>query len=175
MDFKKLRRRCEDRLKALDLPQPFTVDAFRSSLEAQRHRLILLRPVTSTVGPWGLWVALPSTDLIFYEEATTSLHQQHIILHELCHLICDHRTPIVAPAEVRQLLFPDLNIETVERILRRSGYLAEEEQEAEMLASLILERTPFTVSTNESFVDRQHADLLGRLASSLEANREEPG
>ncbi|HLI52105.1 MAG TPA: hypothetical protein VKU87_09920 [Thermomicrobiaceae bacterium] len=113
--------------------------------------------------------------MIFYEEATTPLHQEHIILHELCHLVCDHQAPIVAPAEVRQLLFPDLNLETVERILRRSGYLAQEEQEAEMLASLILEQVPLTDSTKETVVDQQNAGLLERLAFSLEAKREESG
>ena len=173
MDFRKLRLRCEARIEQLDLPVPFNARVFCSMLAAKRDRPIVLRPVTSTAGPWGLWVALPGTDLIFFEQATTPLHQEHIILHELCHLVCDHRAPTVAPAEVHQLLFPDLQSETIERVLRRAGYNVEEEREAEMLASLILERVPLADSHDESPPSPEDADLLERLASALETTWEE--
>jgi len=173
MDFRKLRLRCEARLEELDLPVPFSARMLCSMLEDKRGRPIVLRPVTSTAGPWGLWVALPGADLIFFEQATTPLHQEHIILHELCHLVCDHQAPTIAPAEVHQLLFPDLQIETIERVLRRAGYTGEEEQEAEILASLILERFPLADSNEEMESDPKEAELLKRLASSLETTREE--
>lgn len=175
MDYKKLRTRCEARLKTLDLPAPFSTRAFCAMLAAKRGRPIVLRSVTSTSGPWGLWVALPGVDLIFFEQATTPLHQEHIILHELCHLVCDHRTPAVAPAEIHQLLFPDLDTGTVERVLRRAGYMVDEEQEAEMLASLILERFPLADSQADTALDPNDAALLRRLASSLETKCEECG
>ncbi|CAM5323089.1 hypothetical protein SAVIM338S_00795 [Streptomyces avidinii] len=40
-------------------------------------------------GPVGLWLNLPDADVIIVQERTTRLHQDHIILHELCHLKAD--------------------------------------------------------------------------------------
>ncbi|WP_449480525.1 hypothetical protein [Streptomyces avidinii] len=37
----------------------------------------------------GLWLNLPDADVIIVQERTTRLHQDHIILHELCHLKAD--------------------------------------------------------------------------------------
>ena len=163
MDFRTLRLRCEAQLEALELPVPFSAHAFSSVLAAKRGRPILLRPITSAAGPWGLWVALPTRDLVFFEQATTPLHQQHIIVHELCHLVCDHRAPTIASDEVRQLLFPDLQVETIERVLRRVGYKAEEEQEAEMLASLVLERVSYRSTQPPISGDPLAAEIRGRL------------
>jgi hypothetical protein len=64
---------------------------------------------------------------------------------------------------VRQLLFPDLQIETIERVLRRVGYKAEEEQEAEMLASLVLERVSYGSTQPPISGDPLAAEIRCRL------------
>jgi hypothetical protein len=51
--------------------------------------------------------------------------------------------------------------------------MAEEEQEAEMLASLILERFSLADSHEQMSLNTEHAELFERLASSLETKREE--
>ena len=38
-------------------------------------------------GPFGLWLNTPSADYILYQAETTPAHQQHIIAHELGHLL----------------------------------------------------------------------------------------
>jgi hypothetical protein len=138
--MKQVRRACEARLRGLSLPDPFSVRALCSSVAAQRARPIRLMPVTGNHGVWGLWVATDSADLIFYENATTWPHQEHIILHELSHLLCDHYPAPLSLAEHTRLLLPDLDPEMVRRVLGRTTYSAIEEQEAELLASLIWQR-----------------------------------
>jgi hypothetical protein len=168
MDLKRLRQRCETRLRELDLPVPFDIDAFCGVLGTRRGRPIRLCPVTSRAGPWGLWAAGSDADYIFYEQATSPLHREHIILHEASHLICNHRPVAVSEEEGSRLLFPDLDVETVKRVLGRVAYSGDEEREAELLASLILQRAGSGVASHSRTADPEHAALLDRLGSALE-------
>jgi hypothetical protein len=167
MELKTLRRRCEARLRELDLPAPFSARAFSHSLAARRGRPIRLQPLESPAGLTGAWVATTTADYIFYEEATSPLHQRHIILHELSHLLCGHDAVPVLETEFSQLLLPDLQADMVERVLRRAAYSNEEEQEAELLASLILERVAASPPPDAPALDPDAAALLSRLEASL--------
>ena len=69
-----------------------------------------------------------------------SVHQRHIIAHELSHLLWEHRPTAVSEAEVGQLLLPEADPALVQHLFRRADYSQVEEAEAELLASLILER-----------------------------------
>ncbi|MFG1949402.1 hypothetical protein [Nonomuraea sp. NPDC048826] len=138
--FRRLRRTCEARLESLPLPEPFTAEALCAQVAAQRGRPIRLLPMTRSSGVCGMWVSAGDSDLIFYDQVTTSPHQQHIILHELSHLLCDHYpSGATSPDQWRHLL-PDLDPRMVHRVLGRTTYTDVEEQEAELLASLIQAR-----------------------------------
>ncbi|MGZ3145675.1 hypothetical protein ACVDFE_27520 [Lentzea chajnantorensis] len=136
LSLRRLRRRCAARVRELPMPDPFDVRALCALVAGQRDRPITLLPMTGRHGVLGLWVATDDSDLIFYEEATTRPHQDHIILHELCHLLCDH---YAAPLPAANLM-PHLDPDMVRSVLERTGYTAVEEQEAELLASLILQQ-----------------------------------
>jgi hypothetical protein len=165
---KQLRRRCEARLGELHLPDPFDVRSFCEELGRQRGRPILLLPVTGAADVGGVWISVPSADLIFYEQDTSPLHQEHIILHEVSHLLCAHQPPPVSDPEMAQLLFPHFDPETVRSVLQRSGYSTVEEREAELLASLILERAAGRRSGAEKALDREMAAVLEKHRMALE-------
>jgi hypothetical protein len=140
-NFRKLRRRCEARVRKLPLPVPFEIGRLCRLLAEQRERPIHLRPMSACdSGVLGMWVAIESADLIFYEERTTPPHQEHIILHELGHLLCNHIPAERSLGEQVRLLLPDLDPDMVRKVLGRGGYRAAEEQEAELLATLIRDR-----------------------------------
>ncbi|WP_063763278.1 hypothetical protein [Streptomyces sp. NRRL WC-3742] len=134
-----LRRRCERRLAGVHLPDPFTLEGFRTSLEHSRGRPIVLEPlpVLGADLPCGLWIALPDIDLIYFEARTSPAHQDLIKLHELSHVLCGHSGSL----ELSRLgtLLPDLAPELVAEILGagRTGYETADEQEAEMTALLL--------------------------------------
>lgn len=145
--MKDLRHRCEDVVRALDhrvgISTPWDLNAFLDRLEQDRGRPIELIPFTATVpgALCGIWVGTDQLDLIYHEEATSVLHQDHIILHEIGHMICDHTGTALSGAEhVRNLLRTDAVRGQVETVLGRGAYTAVEEQEAELVATLILER-----------------------------------
>ncbi len=90
MSLKAVRRRCEATLRQVEVPSPFDVEAFCTALSERRGRRIHLCPMNMGVSPCGVWLALPAADYIFYEDGTTRLHREHIVLHELGHVLSDH-------------------------------------------------------------------------------------
>jgi hypothetical protein len=133
-----VRRTCETMLLALDLPVPFTVDAFCVNLGSARGRPVRLRAIPVEVdAPCGLWVSTDEADYVFHQAGTSPLHQEHIILHELAHMIFDHTRGGDSSDDLRRELFPDLDPDVVSRVLARTSYDSLQEQQAETLADLI--------------------------------------
>jgi hypothetical protein len=138
VDVAELTARCRARLAGLDLPRPFDLAAFADRVGRDRgrplRRIALPLPVD---GPRGLCLSTRDADYVVYEQATSPVHQEHIVLHEICHLLCGHTDRGSLGAEHARLLFPSLDPAVVGRVLGRSSYTTEEEQEAELLASMI--------------------------------------
>jgi hypothetical protein len=134
-----LRRRCERLLRGIPIPHPFDLDAFCAGLAARRGRPLHLRPVPglSADAPCGLWIGTAEADHVFYDPGTSPLHAEHIVLHELAHILSGH----TGSAGALDRLFPDLDPATVRHVLGRVGYTTAQEREAEMIASLIRGRS----------------------------------
>ena len=164
----RLRRRCERRLKDIPVPNPFDLDVFSAALAAHRGRPLTLQPMPglSAGAPCGLWISVPAADYVFYDPETSRLHAEHIVLHELSHMISGHTTGVGTDPEagdgVVARLVPDLDPRTIDTILGRASYTTAQEREAETLASLIRAR-----STPGPATGRQPRDTLGRVADVL--------
>lgn len=82
-------------------------------------------------------------DYIFYAQDAPRPHQEHIILHELAHLLCDHQSGPAQAELLQALLFPHLDqslVRTALTTLGRARYDTRQEREAELLATLIEHR-----------------------------------
>ena len=164
MDLKSVRRRCDDALARVPVPTPFTVEAFAELISNYRGRPLRLIPKQTSFGPCGVWLALPDADYVFYEPQTSALHRDHIILHELGHLLCQHTASELVDDQVVRELFPSLDVRIVQRVLGRTTYTAVEEQEAEMIASMVRER----VSGISAARDGRYDDIvLDRFQAAL--------
>jgi hypothetical protein len=135
MRLTKLEKECRRLLAGVAVPDPFDLTVFLSYVAERRGRPLHLHPLPQPYAegaPCGLWLGTEQADHVFYAAGTDALHQQHIILHEIGHILCDHQAPA--------LLLPDLDPATVARVLHRSSYTAPQEQIAEMIATMINER-----------------------------------
>jgi hypothetical protein len=168
MDVKQLRQRCEARLRAVDLPEPFDVDQFTQRLARQRGRPIKLLPHEFRAAPCGAWIPRATEDCIYFARDTGPLHREHIILHELCHLLCGHQPTSVIDPALLGALFTHLHPSLVERYLQRQTYVSEDDQEAELLATLILERAARERGRETLSPSHETTELLDRLQASLE-------
>jgi hypothetical protein len=139
---RRLRRACEERLAGVPVPDPFDLAAFCQGIAAMRGRPLRLHPVPglSSTAPCGLWISVPAADHIFFDPNTSRLHAEHIVLHELGHMLCGHSISADVGGSALARLMPDLDPKTVARVLGRVSYPTSQEQEAELLASLIRAR-----------------------------------
>lgn len=141
MDERDLRRRCKRLLGELRIEPPLDVRQLCTRLGQRRGREIrLVAHPLPVPGPFGVWIAAPGADYVFYQQATTRPHQNHIILHELGHMIAEHVSD--ADTEHGDGLhgeYPDLDLAAVRRAMARTSYDSRREQEAELVATIISE------------------------------------
>ncbi|WP_406139011.1 toxin [Streptomyces sp. NBC_01089] len=169
-----LRRGCRRRLETLALPRSYDLRLLCEHVGRARGRAIRLVPMhLDATGPCGVVLSLPGADYVVYEMQTSRHHQEHIIAHELAHLICGHRTATRAHAttsgDAAALLFPDLDPALVRDLLYREHYSDVQEQEAEVMAFLIGTRLRATgTSTGRAPAPDS---TLGRIQSSLDWRR----
>ncbi|MFD9305959.1 hypothetical protein ACFWCB_25460 [Streptomyces sp. NPDC060048] len=166
-----LRKRCEAILGRLELTHPFSLDALCDRIAEQRGRPIRLHPLPKEAaesGVCGLWVGTASVDYVFYEAQTTALHREHIVLHEIGHILFGHHS--LDPEDTGDTeraggstgAAEDGQIPTV---LGRTNYTTRQEQEAEMLASMIRTRT--TTPGAHRAHGSGDRDTLARLESAM--------
>ncbi|WP_329317180.1 toxin (plasmid) [Streptomyces sp. NBC_01278] len=169
MDNAELRRYCDGVVEKLDVPDRADVNALCDRLEELRGRPISLVEIPMPTGhgkPCGLWVATDDEDFICYQRFTTQAHQQHIVRHEIGHMLCGHEAAPVMPDEVVQLLMPTLSPDLVRSVLGRTQYSTEEERMAELVASLM----PASAMSAriQTSVSPGVANLMTHLGRSLE-------
>ncbi|MBB1247007.1 hypothetical protein GL263_26180 [Streptomyces durbertensis] len=164
------RAHCEAVADQLDIPRPFDLDTLCARIASRRGRPLRLVPldgVPDAATPCGVWVATSTTDLIFYEPATSSVHKLHIVLHEIAHLLLGHgATDRERPAYAERLLNgtgaatgadpapkstgvedlagldedDELDLGQLLHVLGRTSYTDVEERDAELLATILSDR-----------------------------------
>jgi hypothetical protein len=138
--------RCADVLAQqglLDLDEAFDLDRFTERLALRRGRPIHLTPIwlpsfdKATV--CGVCISTAQADHVFYADTLSALHRTHNAVHELAHLILEHRS--VAPL-ARPTLGPSWvgSAESATSWLSAAGssYSEQAEDEADAAAAVLL-------------------------------------
>ncbi|MFJ3283085.1 hypothetical protein [Streptomyces halstedii] len=152
--------RVDSILDQLDIPDPFSTDELVRRVAEMRGRPIHLEsmPGITSEMPCGFWVALDDMDLIAVEDATSPMHRDHIVLHELSHMLLGHEAGQDLHTRLPLRVAPEL----VSRMLGRTSYENAIEREAETLAGLIASR-----AAQRSAVDRSTPPALRRMNTVL--------
>lgn len=168
-------RRYEQLLRRLDItiPVPFDAPSFSEHIAEKRGRPIhlLAMDTSDATAPCGLWLATGRADYIVVDDRAPAVLREHILLHELAHMLCEHSGRL--RLEAADLSFDFLDPAMVERVLgRTSHYPDAQEREAEGLASVIsrfaARRSP--VPRPRDATDTRTA-ALDRVSSALAADR----
>lgn len=142
-DLTRFRALCEALLRDLSIPDPFEIEAFCAEVAAHRGRPLRLLPLplpASRDSTFGVWVQTDEADFVLHEQDTTPLHRDQIVLHEVAHMMLGHQTDVALdPGSMTEAL-PDLAPAVVRKMLSRDSYGTVEEEQAEWLGTLILER-----------------------------------
>ncbi|MFE0460988.1 hypothetical protein ACFW1A_17235, partial [Kitasatospora sp. NPDC058965] len=162
---RRLWRRCRRLADSLALPDPQDLPALGAVLAERLGRPVEFLPLPAgSFGSCGVLVSTDRAEYIGYPTGTTLLHQRHIVLHEVGHLLCGHReTAGPAGSAALGTLAPHLSAELVHRVLARDVYDDLQEQEAELFASLLLLRRPAPPRAGRPGRGGEAAQRLGRL------------
>jgi hypothetical protein len=169
MNLRLLRAECAAKLNGLDLPTPFDLAAFCERLGQRRGRSIHLRAVPLPAdSPSGMLVSTLTADHVLYQANTTPLHQEQIVLHEIGHLLWEHAAGHTVTDQSFRLLLPALDSSAIQCILGRDGCSGAEEQQAELMATVILQKVAAWTRTQPRLVPDSYADTISRLRHTLE-------
>lgn len=142
-EIRRLRAASEQRLRGLDIPRPFVLEAFCQSVAAHRGRPVYLHPLPTPTGPDhpnGLTISTDHDDHLFVEPNTSAWHRDLIGCHELAHLLWGHSGEAVTLTDLLGQMAPDLDRGMVRAMLARRSFSDQQEKQAEMTASIVLDR-----------------------------------
>ncbi|MBF6137744.1 hypothetical protein IU501_32765 [Nocardia otitidiscaviarum] len=133
--------------KLVPIPYPWDTQEYIARVAEFRGRAIELVPIapgalsgTGCGTGSGLWVELVDHDVIMYG-AETAQHADHIVAHEVGHMLLGHG--LGAPAGHTDdlplsALMPSLSAEAIRSVLRRQDYSNERERAAEIFADMVM-------------------------------------
>jgi hypothetical protein len=141
----------------------FSFLSFVKAVEEFRGRPVRLWPV-SIPAPlqFGLWLAGRDTDYIFSESNTAGVHQNHIIAHEIGHILLGHRT----------LEVTDATPEAVQALLTRLTESDEPDRPMPLMRDLLAMRSPAREEAAEELATLIQRELIRR--AGLQAMTADP-
>lgn len=132
---RQLKRHVRAELRAMQITPPLRVDVLCRRLAERRGRRLRLVPFPlSPELPFGLWLGFPEGDFLVFQSETSRPHQDLIILHEVGHILAGHESDERDERVWEEWL--ELSAQTI-RMMRRTHYDQEHEQEAEVTATVI--------------------------------------
>lgn len=161
MDLKQVRADCRARLAGIEIPDPFDARTLSQNLARHRGRRLELVPLTGKLAvgrPCGTWIETEAADYIGYDPNTTPAHQNHIITHELAHVMWDHEGVPDLPME--SSLNSAVGSATILRMLGRTIYDDTQELYAEVMASMLTAPGPEAPDVHGRVLKRLHANLI---------------
>ncbi|MFI6377463.1 hypothetical protein [Streptomyces sp. NPDC050546] len=163
---RRLRALCKRELRALGVRSPLPVEELCRLLGESRGRPLRLMPYPLEVpGPYGAWVSTPTADYVFFQQETTKTHQDHIILHEVGHMLARHHNESCDDLVWSEQTL-DLSPKTIDRALRRTLYDDTQEREAETIATIIMEWTVCDGTAAPPACDAALTDVRSALGDS---------
>ncbi|GHF36002.1 hypothetical protein GCM10010218_16820 [Streptomyces mashuensis] len=137
------------RLVALlpELPQPWDITVLCEALGRMRGRPVKLHSADLPALPFGMWYDDGRSDHIIHRSSATGYYRDHIVLHEICHMLAGHGTAlrdVAAEARAKGKACNDA-----------------EEELAETFSSMVLKAAGRMRPKGISPVERRAEDLLG--------------
>lgn len=135
------RRQSRDPLAGIKIPSPFDIVKFCEAVAEHRGRPLVVEAVEGVSEAdgelCGLWIEFDHADYIAHEASTSPLHRDHIVLHEVSHMLLGHTGSTEGPGPDLATLFTGINPDTVRNVLGRANFSTPQEREAEQLATRI--------------------------------------
>lgn len=141
--------RLRELLGRVPIPYPWDPQEYVHRTAEHRGRPIIVHEVDAarlagsgcSTGS-GLWIAREHDDVILYGAGTTDWHAEHIVCHEIGHMLLEHDRMAGEPDNMLDppllRLMPSLSPDAVRAVLRRQDYGTDHERDAETFADLVM-------------------------------------
>ncbi|MFI6040549.1 hypothetical protein ACIA8C_02880 [Nocardia sp. NPDC051321] len=131
---------------SLEVPRPWRLRTFVDHVATLLGKPITLLPqpdLTAEGFPCGVVIERPDSFVVAFDAASSGYHTDHIVLHEIAHLLLDHAGYVSPTSRHRTLrqLFAEIDTDVVLRVLARTDYDDILESQAELFASLVMSET----------------------------------
>lgn len=125
------------------LPSFVTAEEFLATIAERRTRPLSLHEAASwPAGLFGVCVVGPEEDRIAIDKNLSGTRRDLVILHEMAHILLDHRPSVDSPATVPTAALREAGIECEDSVvMARDHFDDEQEWQAEWLATYLLSRT----------------------------------
>ena len=146
-DFESGAPQFDELAKLIPIPRPWAVREYLRRVAEARQRPITVLPVEtgrlagSGCGTGsGLWIGREHDDIILHTADTTAWHAEHIICHEVGHMLLAHDRDTDEELDEAALLklMPSLSPQAIRSVLRREDYASPRERAAETFADLVM-------------------------------------
>ncbi|MEU4209225.1 hypothetical protein AB0F13_04320 [Streptomyces sp. NPDC026206] len=159
MTGKHVRAEAEELVMRLPgLPRPWDIEVLCRSLAQSRGRPLTLHPMDLPAMPFGLWFDDGSGDRIIYRSSATGYYRDHIVLHEICHMLAGHGKP---PEELLSRPESAGSADGGEQSAAGKACSNAEEELAETFSTMVLKRAGQMRPRSVSAVERRAEQLLG--------------
>jgi hypothetical protein len=161
-DERRLLAACDRIINLVPLPVPFKISHYMRALEEYRGRPIRLKHLDFVAAidpshPYGWWWACEDEDRFYLRSDLSPLHQKLVFLHEAGHMQHGHDRGAGPIEAVIDALFSGPEG-------RLPMYTGEQEREAEVFASRVMEKAVISPAWRP---DGRSRDLVARLSESL--------
>jgi hypothetical protein len=120
------------------MPSDGDLDGLLANVSRHRGRPLTLLEgsMSRSLGRSGLCLITDDADYILLEPRTSPSRRATIICHEVSHLLLGHEGD--SSSDITTRMAPDLDPSLVARMLARHSYMTLEEEEAEVMATLLV-------------------------------------
>ncbi len=171
----RIRRRCKQLIKELELPASTDLRGVRDVVAARVERPVHLVPMSLGGVVSGMTATTDDGYWVFYERKTSPWHQTHIVLHELSHLLLGHAQDPAVTEEALRIWTPSVDVATAMRRMgltmgfaRHHGYDSLAERETEVLGTLLMERVVPSEAEREVPLEGPAAEVAAALGPALQ-------
>lgn len=147
----------------------FSIRGLISHISELKGREIITIPWAMPATVFGAWMSDDEEpkEYIFYRDNAPTIHQVHIQLHELSHLLLGHPTLRINRKMIAEVFEEKGFLPFTDLLRLRSPNQAECETQAEMLATLIQERVIQNSNMNQLLNDLSSEEKLANFLKTM--------
>ena len=147
----------------------FSIRGLISHISEMKGREIITIPWVMPATVFGAWLSDDEEpeEYIFYRDNIPVIHQVHIQLHELSHLLLGHPTLRINRKKIAEVFEKKGSLPFTDLIRLRSPKQAECEAQAEVLATLIQERVIQNSNMDQLLNDLSSEEKLANFLKTM--------